>query len=59
MIKRTVGRLGLEIDIDPGRLIAANAGLLVASVIYEKAGADRDFLILDIAMNRLFAPGDV
>lgn len=55
MIKRTVGHLGLEIVIEPGQLIAANAGLLVASVTYEKAGADRDFLILDAAMNDLLS----
>lgn len=56
MIKRTVGHLGCEIEIEPGRLIAGNAGLMVTSVIYLKRGEGRDFLILDAAMNDLIRP---
>ena len=56
LIKRTVGDLGCEIEIEPGRLISGNAGLLVSSVIYVKNGEDRDFLILDAAMNDLIRP---
>jgi diaminopimelate decarboxylase len=56
MVKRTVGHLGCEIEIEPGRLIAGNAGLLVAGVIYVKQGEGRDFLILDAAMNDLVRP---
>lgn len=56
MIRETVGHLGCEIEIEPGRLIAGNAGVLVAQVIYVKSGEDRDFLILDAAMNDLIRP---
>lgn len=56
IIKKTVGHLNLEIEVEPGRLIAGNAGLLVAQVIYNKKGEDRDFLILDAAMNDLIRP---
>jgi diaminopimelate decarboxylase len=56
MIKRTVGHLGCEIEIEPGRLISGNSGLLVAGVIYVKNGEGRDFLILDAAMNDLVRP---
>ncbi len=56
VIRRTVGDLGCEIDIEPGRLIAGNAGVLLSSVIYRKRGEDRDFLILDAAMNDLIRP---
>jgi len=56
MVKRTVGHLGCEIEIEPGRLIAGNAGLLVSEVIYVKQGEDREFLILDAAMNDLIRP---
>jgi diaminopimelate decarboxylase len=56
MVRRTVGHLGCEIEIEPGRLIAGNAGVLLASVIYTKAGAGRDFLIVDAAMNDLVRP---
>jgi diaminopimelate decarboxylase len=56
MVKRTVGHLGCEIEIEPGRLIAGNAGILLSSVLYTKAGEGRDFLILDAAMNDLLRP---
>ncbi len=56
LIKRCVGDLGCEVEIEPGRLISGNAGLLVASVIYLKEGEGRDFLILDAAMNDLVRP---
>jgi len=56
MIKRVLGDLGCEIEIEPGRLISGNAGLMVASVIYLKEGEGRNFLILDAAMNDLVRP---
>jgi len=56
MIKETLGHLGCEIEIEPGRLIAGNAGLMVSKVIYVKSGEGRDFLILDGAMNDLIRP---
>ena len=56
LVARTVGHLGCEIEIEPGRLISGNAGILVSSVIYEKQGEERDFLILDAAMNDLIRP---
>ncbi len=56
MVGREVGHLGCELEIEPGRLIAGNAGLLVSSVIYIKQGEERNFLILDAAMNDLVRP---
>jgi diaminopimelate decarboxylase len=56
VIRRTVGHLGCEIEIEPGRLIAGNAGVLLARVIYRKLGQGRDFLILDAGMNDLIRP---
>ncbi len=56
LIKREVGHLGCEVEIEPGRLIVGNAGLLVSSVIYVKEGEGRNFLILDAAMNDLIRP---
>jgi diaminopimelate decarboxylase len=56
LIRRTVGHLGCEVEIEPGRLIIGNAGILVTRVIYLKRGAGRDFLILDAAMNDLIRP---
>ncbi len=56
VVRRTVGHLGCEIEIEPGRLIAGNAGILLSRVIYLKRGEGRDFLILDAAMNDLVRP---
>jgi diaminopimelate decarboxylase len=56
VIRRTVGDLGAQVVIEPGRLIVGNAGVLLASVIYRKQGENRDFLIVDAAMNDLIRP---
>ncbi|MFZ1339701.1 MAG: diaminopimelate decarboxylase [Paracoccaceae bacterium] len=56
MIQRVLGDLGCEIEIEPGRLISGNAGMLVAGVVWVKNGEGRDFLILDAAMNDLVRP---
>lgn len=56
MIERVLGGLDVEIEIEPGRLIAGNAGVLVSRVIYVKEGEGRRFLILDSAMNDLIRP---
>ena len=56
VIREAVGDLGCEIEIEPGRNIAGNAGILLSQVIYVKQGEGRDFLILDAAMNDLIRP---
>ncbi|AKS47413.1 diaminopimelate decarboxylase [Octadecabacter temperatus] len=56
MIKEEVGHLGCEIEIEPGRLISGNSGILVTKVIYVKSGEGRKFLIVDAAMNDLIRP---
>lgn len=56
MVKRVLGHLDCEIEIEPGRLIAGNAGVLVSRVIWRKQGTGREFLILDAAMNDLVRP---
>ena len=56
VVRETLGDLGCEIEIEPGRLIAGNAGLLISSVIFRKQGEGRDFLIVDAAMNDLVRP---
>src|SRR6056297_1571114 len=56
LIRETLGHLGCEIEIEPGRLVAGNAGILISEVIYVKEGEGRDFLILDAAMNDLIRP---
>jgi diaminopimelate decarboxylase len=56
MVQRTVGDLDCQIVLEPGRLIAGNAGILVTRVIYVKEAGDRTFVILDGAMNDLARP---
>ncbi len=56
LIRDTLGHLGCEIEIEPGRLIAGNAGIMVSKVIYVKQGEDREFMIVDGAMNDLIRP---
>jgi diaminopimelate decarboxylase len=54
---RAVEGLGVEVNFEPGRVIAANAGVLVAQVLHVHARPDgRRFLVLDCAMNDLLRP---
>lgn len=52
---RLEGR-GLELLVEPGRAIAAEAGLLLARVEYLKKGGERNFAVVDAAMNDLIRP---
>jgi diaminopimelate decarboxylase len=56
VVRETVGGLGLKVVLEPGRLIVANAGILVARVVYSKHGRDKTFTIVDAAMNDLIRP---
>lgn len=56
MVKARLGDLGCKVILEPGRLIVANAGVLVTEVIYVKDGGDKTFVIVDAAMNDLIRP---
>ena len=56
MVRKVLGHLECEIEIEPGRLIVGNAGILISSVLGIKNGDNRNFLILDAAMNDLIRP---
>ncbi|HLZ77498.1 diaminopimelate decarboxylase [Phenylobacterium sp.] len=58
MIARTMAGLsGIQFAFEPGRMIAANAGVLVARVLHVNARPEgRKFLVLDAAMNDLLRP---
>ena len=47
---------GLEILIEPGRSIVAEAGLLLTRVLYRKTNGEREFVIVDAGMNDLIRP---
>jgi diaminopimelate decarboxylase len=55
-VAETVGNLGCALELEPGRSIVGDAGLLVAEVINVKAGVSRKFVIVDAAMNDLIRP---
>ena len=46
----------LEIILEPGRAITANAGILVTKVEYIKQNEDRNFAIVDTGMNDMIRP---
>jgi len=48
--------LDTEIIMEPGRYLVGNAGVLLTEVIHVKETQDRDFLIVDAAMNDLIRP---
>jgi diaminopimelate decarboxylase len=56
IVRETLADLHLKIYLEPGRLIVANAGVLVARVLYAKRGRDKTFTIVDAAMNDLIRP---
>jgi diaminopimelate decarboxylase len=56
LVAEEVGGLGLRLLFEPGRMIAGNAGILVARVLYVKRGASKTFTIVDAAMNDLMRP---
>jgi len=56
MVTRVTKDLNCRLMFEPGRLIAANAGLLVTRVIYVKRGDAKTFLIVDAGMNDLIRP---
>ena len=56
LVRDTVGDLGCKLLFEPGRLIAANAGILVSRVLYVKHGEPKTFTIVDAAMNDLIRP---
>jgi diaminopimelate decarboxylase len=56
LIARVTKDIGAKLIFEPGRLIAANAGVLVSRVIYVKRGDEKTFLIIDAGMNDLIRP---
>ena len=57
MIGRVMDGLDIDYAFEPGRVIAANAGVLIARVLHVNARPEgRNFLVLDAAMNDLLRP---
>lgn len=56
VVREAFGDLGLKIVLEPGRMIAGNAGILISRVLYVKREGERRFTIIDAAMNDLLRP---
>jgi diaminopimelate decarboxylase len=56
MVRRVTAGWDARLIFEPGRLIVANAGVLLARVIRIKPGAQHPWLIVDAAMNDLMRP---
>ena len=46
----------LKLILEPGKSIAANAGILLTQVLYLKKGGEKKFVIVDAGMNDLIRP---
>ena len=55
-VKEKLHSIDLKIVVEPGRSIAANAGILVTKVEYLKNHEEKNFAIIDGAMNDLIRP---
>jgi diaminopimelate decarboxylase len=55
-VKEMVKKSNLTLIFEPGRVIMGNAGILVAKVLYTKSSADKNFIVVDAAMNDLMRP---
>lgn len=56
IVTPAVQRLGLELIVEPGRYLVAEAGVLLARVLYRKRSGGRDVLVTDTGMNDLLRP---
>ncbi|SDG13347.1 diaminopimelate decarboxylase [Pelagibacterium luteolum] len=56
VVRRHVGPLGCKLILEPGRLIAGNAGVLVTRVEYVKPTDKKCFVVVDAGMNDLIRP---
>src|SRR5579863_9155989 len=53
--KRVEGR-GLRVMLEPGRSIVGPAGVLLTKALYRKKNAEKEFVVVDAAMNDLIRP---
>jgi diaminopimelate decarboxylase len=55
-LKARLCSAGLAVMVEPGRSIAGPAGILLARVLYRKKNGEKEFIIVDAAMNDLIRP---
>ncbi len=55
-IQKFLKKKSCKIIFEPGRYIVGNSAILITKIIYIKEGYNKDFVILDAAMNDLIRP---
>ena len=55
-VLKTLGSRTQKLLFEPGRLLTGNAGVLLSEVLFLKHGQDRNFAVVDAAMNDLMRP---
>jgi diaminopimelate decarboxylase len=55
-VRAAIAGLDVDVVIEPGRALVAEAGILLSRVIYMKSGTTKRFAIIDAAMNDLLRP---
>lgn len=55
-VLKTLGSRTQKLLFEPGRLLTGNAGVLLSEVLFLKHGEDRNFAVVDAAMNDLMRP---
>jgi diaminopimelate decarboxylase len=56
LVKRETKGLDVELGFEPGRLIVGNAGILVTRALYLNPRSNKEFVVVDAAMNDLIRP---
>ena len=56
LVRTPLESLGATVILEPGRVLVANAGVLLTSVLYRKRSPARRFVVVDAAMNDLIRP---
>ena len=56
VVRKNTDGLGCTLVFEPGRLLVANAGILVTQIVFVKETEGKDFYIVDAAMNDLIRP---
>jgi len=55
-IVNLIADMGVTLVLEPGRVLVGNAGILVTRVLYRKERPEKNFIIVDAAMNDLIRP---
>jgi diaminopimelate decarboxylase len=56
VLRETFGDAGVQLIVEPGRYLVAEAGVLLTSVLYRKESGAKRFMVVDAGMNDLLRP---